>query len=139
MLKLKSKAKREGNIKMTNSIQIDCIRISGFRGIQNMEITLSRVTILTGPNNSGKTSVLKALQLALGNYAQYLSEEDFFIDQDDNRTKEIIIDVKFVPFDGDNPVKNFNDTWTFEFGDKIKSDINGNDFMAIRYNKRKSQ
>ena len=90
---------------MTNSIQIDGIRIAGFRGIQNMEMTLSRVTILTGPNNSGKTSVLKALQLALGNYGQYLSEEDFFIDQNDIRTKEIIIDVKFVPVDGDKPVK----------------------------------
>ena len=117
---------------MTNSIQIDSIRIAGFRGIQNMEMTLSRVTILTGPNNSGKTSVLKALQLALGNYGQYLSEEDFFIDQDDNRIKEITIDVKFVPVDGDKPVKNFNDTWTSAFGDKIKPDINGNDFVAIR-------
>ncbi len=117
---------------MTDSIRINCIRIAGFRGIQNMEMTLSRVTILTGPNNSGKTSVLKALQLALGNYIQYLSEEDFFIDQHDNRTKEITIDVKFVPFDSDKPVKNFNEQWTSAWGDKIKPDINGNAFVAVR-------
>lgn len=55
---------------MNNNIQIDCVRISGFRGIQNMEINLPRIAVLIGPNNSGKTSVLKALQLILGNYAQ---------------------------------------------------------------------
>ncbi|WP_139807639.1 AAA family ATPase, partial [Aeromonas salmonicida] len=46
------------------SIQTDTVRISGFRGISNIEITLQRVTVLLGQNNAGKTSVIKALQLA---------------------------------------------------------------------------
>jgi putative ATP-dependent endonuclease of OLD family len=48
------------------NIQIDTVRISGFRGICNIEVTLPRVTVLLGQNNAGKTSIVKALQLALG-------------------------------------------------------------------------
>ena len=59
------------------SIQLDTVRICGFRGIANLEITLPKVTVLLGQNNSGKTSVIKALQLALGDYSRYLSDEDF--------------------------------------------------------------
>ncbi|MCY4446180.1 MAG: AAA family ATPase [Rhodobacteraceae bacterium] len=47
------------------NILVDTIRIFGFRGIKNLEITLEQKTLLIGPNNSGKTTVLKALNLAL--------------------------------------------------------------------------
>ena len=117
---------------MTSGIQIDLVRIAGFRGIQNMEIMLSRATVLIGLNNSGKTSVLKALQLALGNYSQYVSEEDFFIGKDDDRTKKIIVDIRFIPTSDDQRNRRFNDQWISEFGDKIKQDIDNKDFVAIR-------
>ena len=60
-----------------NNILIDTIRISGFRGIKDIEISLFRVTLLIGINNSEKTSVLKAMQLALGDYHRFISDEDF--------------------------------------------------------------
>ncbi len=53
------------------NIQIDTVRISGFRGICNIEVTLPRVTVLLGQNNAGKTSIVKALQL--GNASLSLS------------------------------------------------------------------
>jgi len=65
------------------NILINTIRIAGFRGIKNLEVSLPRITVLIGPNNSGKTSLIKALQLAIGDYARFLSEEDFYIDSDD--------------------------------------------------------
>jgi putative ATP-dependent endonuclease of OLD family len=43
-------------------ILIDIIRINGFRGLDNLELSLQDTTVLTGANNAGKTSVLKALQ-----------------------------------------------------------------------------
>lgn len=52
-------------------IQVDVLRINGFRGIENLEITLPKVAILFGQNNAGKTSIIKALQLVLGD--RYLS------------------------------------------------------------------
>lgn len=115
------------------SILVDTVRISGFRGIKNIEMTLPRVTVLIGTNNSGKTSLLKALQLALGDYSRYISEEDFFIGSDEQRVTEINVDVRFVPVDDDgNRVVLFDDVWLTEFGDKIKAEANGNHFMALR-------
>ncbi|WP_338637712.1 AAA family ATPase [Spirobacillus cienkowskii] len=115
------------------SILIDTIRIAGFRGIKNLEISLSNVTILIGANNSGKTSILKALHLALGDYFRYLSEEDFHINLDENRVQEIIVDVKIIPVDNNkNRTQLFNDNWAMEFSDNIQTELNGDQFFAIR-------
>lgn len=118
---------------MTLNILVDTVRVSGFRGIKNLEMALPRITVLIGSNNSGKTSLLKALQLALGDYSRTISEEDFFIDHNEKRVDEITVDVRFVPVDNiGNRIAVFDDTWTTEFGDKIKAEANGFQFMALR-------
>lgn len=115
------------------SILIDTIRVAGFRGIKEVEVSLPRIAILIGPNNSGKTSLIKAFQLALGDYARNLSEEDFYIAPDEKRASEIIVDIRVVPVnDKENRVPNFDEVWLTEFGDKIKSEANGYQFLAIR-------
>ncbi len=43
---------------------IKSLRLEGFRGVAKGEIELDRMTILVGPNNSGKTTILEALFLA---------------------------------------------------------------------------
>ena len=60
-------------------ILVETIRVAGFRGLKNIEITLQKVCLLIGLNNAGKTSLIKSLQLALGDYGRYLSDEDFHI------------------------------------------------------------
>lgn len=115
------------------SILIDNIRINGFRGIMNIEIPLSRITVLIGTNNSGKTSVLKAMQLALGDYSHFLTEEDFHIGEDEKRIQEILVDVRIVPVNTvGTRIQQFSDNWAAEFGDKIKAEANGNQFVSIR-------
>lgn len=114
------------------SIQLDIVRICGFRGIANLEITLPKVTVLLGQNNSGKTSVIKAMQLALGDYSRYLSDEDFHIADDDKRQDIITIDIRFIPVNNSVRVTEFQEEWQQEFGDKIQSEANGNQFVAIR-------
>jgi len=113
-------------------ITIDTVRISGFRGIKRLEITLAPTTILIGTNNAGKSSILKALQLALGDYGRYLSEEDFFIDPTDIRTSEILIDLRIKPLSGNSTSGNFSNSWTLEFSDHIKQEANGDQFLALR-------
>ncbi len=110
------------------SILINKVRISGFRGISNLEIALPRVAVLIGKNNAGKTSVIKALQLALGDYSRHLADEDFYIDGEDNICSEIIIDVSIVPVDSNE----FSDEWIEVFGELRQFDTNGDDFVAIR-------
>ena len=115
------------------NIIIDSIRVAGFRGIKSLEMSLSRVTVLIGTNNSGKTSVLKALQLALGDYSRYLSEEDFHIGVDEKRAQEILVDIRVIPVDNLGKRKQlFDDEWIIEFEDKIKAEANGNQFLALR-------
>jgi len=110
------------------SILVNKVRISGFRGISSLEISLPRVAVLIGKNNAGKTSVIKALQLALGDYSRHLADEDFYIDDEDNICSEIIIDVSIVPVDSNE----FSDEWIEVFGDLRQFDASGNEFVAIR-------
>jgi len=49
-----------------SGIRVDAVRIANFRSLQNIEVGLGDITLLMGMNNSGKTSFLKALHLALG-------------------------------------------------------------------------
>ena len=115
------------------SIQIDTIRIAGLRGIKNIEASLPRITVLIGPNNSGKTSFLKAMQLVLGDYSRFVSEEDFNIGDGDTRASSIIVDVRIVPLNSDGIRADvFNAEWAAEFGDKIKAEPNLNQFVALR-------
>jgi putative ATP-dependent endonuclease of OLD family len=114
------------------SIRIDTIRISGFRGIENLELFLPRVTVLLGQNNSGKTSVIKAMQLALGDYSRYLSDEDFYISNDEIRKENITVDLRIVPVDSGTRSTEFPEEWQQEFGDKIQAEADGRQFVAIR-------
>lgn len=115
------------------NILVDSVRISGFRGLANLEMTLPRVAVLIGTNNSGKTSVIKALQLALGDYSRSLTEEDFHIDSSDSISEFILIDVRIVPI-GENGARKdkFDAEWVEEFEDLIQSEVSGNQFLAIR-------
>ncbi|MDP8234418.1 MAG: AAA family ATPase [Candidatus Saelkia tenebricola] len=95
-------------------ILIKSVRIYGFRGLQNVEIELEPITVLTGMNNSGKTSFLKALQVALGNRS-FISQDDFFASDKDS-VDEIIIDLKIISVDGDgNQLVTFSENWEVLF------------------------
>lgn len=93
---------------------------------------LKSTTVLTGMNNVGKTSILKALQLALGSRYN-ITLEDFNI-HDSIRTSKIIVDVRIVPVDDDgNREVNFNDDWEIYFGsDNLQLDHDGNAMLCLR-------
>lgn len=114
------------------SIQIDIVRICGFRGISNIEISLPRVAVLLGQNNAGKTSVIKALQLSLGDYSRHLADEDFHIGEDEKRQETITVDLRFIAIEGDTRASEFSEEWQQEFGDKIQAEADGKQFVAIR-------
>ncbi len=115
------------------AILISEVRISGFRGIANLEMSLPKVAVLIGQNNAGKTSIIKALHLALGDYSRHLTDEDFYIDNNDDTQTEIIIDILIVPVDENSKRINvFLDEWVEVFGELVQADIEGNDFVGIR-------
>jgi len=91
------------------SILIKTVRIRGFRGLENFEIGLEQTTVLTGMNNTGKTSFLKALQIALGN-RQLISQDDFFIKKNRSADK-IVIDVFIIPIGNGKQMDDFTEDW----------------------------
>ena len=63
-------------------MNIVSVRIQNFRGIKRLDLNLGQVTILIGENNTGKTSVLDALKLALyhlGSRRAIFNEMDFHL------------------------------------------------------------
>lgn len=92
------------------SILLKQIRIHGFRGLENIEMNLEPTTILVGANNSGKTTFLKALQLALSNTIT-VSADDFFYCAD-RECDKIIIDLLFIPTNEKlEAITEFSDDW----------------------------
>lgn len=114
------------------SILVKTVRIAGFRGLENIEVALEQTTILTGMNNAGKTSFLKALQLALGS-RQFVSSDDFFI-QGNSASDKIIIDLLIVPINNDGKqCDDFSEGWEILFTtDRIQMDEAGNAFVPLR-------
>jgi len=114
------------------NILIKTVRISGFRGLENIEVAFEQSTILTGMNNTGKTSLLKALQLVFGN-RQFISQDDFFI-QGSAVSQKIIIDLLIIPI-GDNgeQCEDFSEDWEILFTtDRIQNDDTGKSFIPLR-------
>lgn len=64
-------------------MQVDRIEIHNFRGIKEATLDLVQHAVLLGDNNTGKTTVLEALDLALGpdrlNRTPPVDEHDFFL------------------------------------------------------------
>lgn len=114
------------------SILIETVRVSGLRGLQNIEVKLEPVTVVTGMNNVGKTSFLKAIQIALGN-RQFISQDDFYV-SDSNSSDKIIIDIYIAPVGKDGKICNdFSENWETLFTvDRIKVDSEDKSFIPLR-------
>ena len=117
-----------------SNILIDQIRISGFRGLKDFKMPLKRTTVLIGVNNVGKTSILKALQLALGNRS-FLEHDDFYRSQDGlNISDTILVDIRIVSAnERDERLKEFSSQWEeLLLTDKIKYDSDGYAYIPLR-------
>ncbi len=113
-------------------ILIEKIRVSGLRGLKNIEVSLEPTTILTGMNNSGKTSFLKAIQIAIGK-SIFVTEDDFHTSENGNIDK-ITIDIKIIPVNEKNEqVDIFSDDWEVLFTvDRVKIDKDGKAYLPLR-------
>jgi len=61
-------------------MRVSRLKIEGFRGANSADIQLSPHSVLIGPNNSGKTTIIEALALLLGRdrLVRRLTEHDFY-------------------------------------------------------------
>ena len=118
-------------------IIIEKVRVKNFRSLKNIEITLSSLTLLVGANNAGKTSFLRAINLALGVEKRGVTLDDLFIDKTGNGIKEksrtITIDIRILPTNGkDKIINTFNNEWLNQFKKDINT-VGEQDFFAFRF------
>ena len=120
------------------SVLIQSVRIKNFRSLKDTgEILLAPVTLLVGANNSGKTTFLRALNLAFGSERRTVNQDDLFIDKTGKKTEgnAITIDIKIVPTDDitSERIAQFDDDWNAEFGKFIQQDETGMAWFAFRF------
>ncbi|MCP4137751.1 MAG: AAA family ATPase [bacterium] len=116
-------------------IRIEEIRIRNFRSLKNVNMSLDSLTLLVGQNNSGKTSLLKCLQLALGVGYKKVSKEDIFISKDEvlPDDRKAIIDILIVPVNDEKKREpDFDAIWLDHWGAAIIIDDNDSGAVAIR-------
>ena len=107
------------------------IRVHGFRGLDNLEMDFEPTTVLVGTNNAGKTTLLKALQLALSN-SHSVSDDDFFF-SDEIIRKKIIIDLLFISVDENgNQINEFEDKWATVFTEERIGLDGDKQFLSFR-------
>ncbi|MGA3125033.1 MAG: AAA family ATPase, partial [Polyangiaceae bacterium] len=85
---------REPNLRLAE------IRVQDFRTIKDLWMPLRPNLVLLGENNSGKTSFLAALDVALG--TARAKDEDLRNDSRGKSAARLVIDVRFEPRTGDD-------------------------------------
>lgn len=121
-----------------SGIRIVEVRVRNFRSLRSIDLPLSRLTLLIGANNSGKTSFLEALFSAMGAGRRDLGRDDIFISPDETnlpQDRSIVIDVLIKPTDNQGKFcNNFPEGsyWLNLWRNGIAQDDDDNDFMAFR-------
>jgi predicted ATPase len=85
------------------------LRIKNFRGIQEGTVQFNAHTVLVGPNNCGKTTVIEALALLFGRdrMVRPLTEHDFF-GSDPQPQDRIKLVATIVGFEGNDPAQHLD-------------------------------
>lgn len=119
-------------------IRIVEVRVRNFRSLRSIDLSLDRLTLLIGPNNSGKTSFLEALFAAMGAGRRVLSSDDVYIKPNESSPpydRSILIDVLIKPINKDGKVSDTfpeGSYWLNLWRNGIAQDDQDNDFMAFR-------
>jgi ABC-type uncharacterized transport system ATPase subunit len=75
--------KAVGSSPTSSGVRLIAIRVADFRSLTNIEVALGDLTVLVGANNAGKTSLLDAMQFAIGANRRLLSKEDIRLAKDE--------------------------------------------------------
>src|SRR3982074_1859902 len=88
-------------------MQIAALKICNFRGIQSANLRFAEHTVLIGPNNCGKSTIIEALTFLFGRdrLIRDMTEHDFF-GSDPTAADRISLIATLIGFPGDDPDRN---------------------------------
>lgn len=114
------------------SIRLTRVRIENFKSIKEVEFPVSYSNLFFGKNNSGKSTILEAINAAIRDDATITKDDVINTDSDPYTTdKKIVIELLFEPEDR-NSLK-FDKDWQRVFGECVGKLGNTNrDVFAIR-------
>lgn len=125
-----------------SGIAVTDVRVSNFRSLADIEVSLGDLSVLIGANNSGKTSFLDALFAAIGAGRKTLTSEDIRLAAGDimaPKERAITIDLRIYPISADGkrasafPEGSF---WTTLWGTSFVLDLDPaselGEFIAFR-------
>ncbi|MBF0143656.1 MAG: AAA family ATPase [Magnetococcales bacterium] len=123
-----------------SGIKITDVRVSNFRSLKNVEVSLGDLTILIGANNAGKTNFLDALYAAIGAGRKLFGQDDVRLEAGESlppKDRVITVDARIRPLEADGcivgkfPEGGF---WTALWGSGIKQDMESDfdEFVGIR-------
>jgi putative ATP-dependent endonuclease of OLD family len=122
---------------MSNSgIQVVEVRIRNFRSLRQVDVELDNLTVLIGENNSGKTSFLEALHIAIGLGRRNILRDDVYLALNETsvpKDRIVTIDILIRPVDNQSAIsEKFSEFWLLLWGNGISQDDDDNDFVGIR-------
>lgn len=110
-----------------SGIRIAEVRVQDFRVLRDACIPLSPdTTVLIGENNTGKTSLLIALAMAIE--GRVCTEDELHLTEDGARSSRSIVDIKIVPAVGTS----FDADLVGLFGEAIQPPEGDSEFVTIR-------
>ncbi len=113
-------------VAMAPGLRVAEVRIQDFRAIRELCVPLSDLTVLVGENNVGKSTFLRALEVAIGGSRPV--DDDLHVPETGQRGAEFVVDIKLVPADGSE----FDDALTVRLGDAIQLPGGEPQFVALR-------
>ena len=122
----------------SSGVRLIAIRVTDFRSLTNIEVMLNDLTVLVGANNAGKTSLLEAVQFAIGASRRLLGKEDIRLAKDEAdvpKERRAVVDILLRPVDGDRKiVETFPEGsfWTGLWGTGIAQDNDQDDMVGMR-------
>jgi putative ATP-dependent endonuclease of the OLD family len=122
----------------SSGVKLVAMRVADFRSLKNIEIAYNELTVLVGANNAGKTSLLDAMQFAIGATRRLVGREDIRLDNDEAdvpKERRALVDILLRPTDNNGKiVESFPEGsfWTGLWGTGIAQDDTQDDMVGIR-------
>ncbi len=111
-------------------LRLSKIYISNFKSIKSLMLDLGDKTVFFGENNSGKSNLLSAINLAF-QYAS-ISKDDVYVSKESPEIESKVVTIDLL-FEATKEVKNLYDTeWLTVLGDSLSTQDGSTFFFAFR-------